>query len=272
MDKEHRDELRENDLREFFRNFGAWFNKYGTPVLLGAAIVVLAFVGARWFTTKDQRMRNNGWAQLAASAAPESMAQVATEYPALPGLGAYALLEAADLLRREAMLGVGPDADAPAAPAELTEPQRQDLQQAADYYQRVLSMPDAPLKFKLNAHLGLAVTHVSLGDPDAAREHFRQARDNAGPFQNIAVLAKNRLQALDELPLSIPLPKKPAVPEATDEPTDQTDPSPQSPQPDDAAPIDAPTDADAGGNADADAETQPDTETQPGGETQSPTP
>lgn len=222
MDSQHRHELKENDLMEFLRNFKEWFNKYGTQVLLVILIAVLAYVGVNWFTGREMRQRQAAWAEYAASATPEGLAQLGDRYSrSRPGVAAMSLLDAADLLRREAVLGIGPDAQNPTASGELTDDQRRTLEQAANYYQRVIDMPGTHLLYQLNAHMGLAATQVSLGDREAAREHYRAAMQASGPYQQIRALAQMQMSRLDQLPARVAFAVKPPdaeTPEGPDSP------------------------------------------------------
>jgi len=210
MDSEHRQELKENDLLAFFRNFNEWFNKHGTPVLLGIALVVAAFVGVRWFTGQEARMREAAWRDFAATATPEGLAQLAEEYRGMHGFAAMSLLEAGDMLRRQVVIGLGPNAEPPSTSGDLSESQQSKLNRAAGYYRRIVDNPDSPRLQKLNACLALGATELTLGKREEARRWYSRAADEAGPFQNIAAIANDELAELDRLPERIAFARRPA--------------------------------------------------------------
>jgi tetratricopeptide (TPR) repeat protein len=199
MDSEHRHELKENDLLEFFRNFKNWWAKHGTQTLLVILVCVLALTGYRYFKGKEARERDAAWADLANVSTVEGRQQVAGMYPNRPGLANLALLQAADDLRTQAFAVDELGNPAPATSPEPNEAQRKTLDDAAKLYQRVIDAPQPtePSLYKLNARMGLAAVHETLGEWDKAEAEYRNVIKEAGAYRNIALVADRQIQTMD---------------------------------------------------------------------------
>jgi len=222
MDSEHRHELKENDLLEFFRNFRQWWTKYGTQTLLVILIAVLAVTAYRYFQGKEARELNAAWSDYAAASTPESLQQVAGIHVNRPGLSNRALLDAADQLFNRA-IGVGEDGmPAPADRLEPTDEQRKTLEQAAKLYQRVIDAPQPtePSLHKLNARMGLASVREALDEWDLAAAQYRAVVKEAGMYRNIALTADRLLSSIDHRKVPIAFPPAPEAEAATEPPTE----------------------------------------------------
>jgi hypothetical protein len=215
MDPEHRHELKESDLERFARNFGPWWQKHGTRVLLVIALLLLSFVVVRYLSTRAERIRENAYTALAEASNPGAKHEVAVEYQNVPGLPARAWLEAGDMKLQEALVGP-PGAQQQGlrggqqslSPEERTE----RLERAAEFYKRVIDKSDQPL-LVINARLGLAAAHESLDRFEKARTQYEKIREEAeGRYPELAERASARLADLDRIqePIEFPEPPEPA--------------------------------------------------------------
>ena len=223
MDSEHRHELKENDLYEFFRNFKDWWAKHGTQTLLVILVCVLALTGYRYFKGKEARERDAAWADLAAVSTVEGRQQVAGMYPNRPGLANLALLQAADELRTQAFAVDELGNPAPATSTEPNEAQRKTLDDAAKLYQRVIDAPQPtePSLYKLNARMGLGAVYETLGEWDLAKAEYRNVIKEAGAYRNIAMVADRQIQTMDSR--KEPIAFKPAPPVEVPDETSEGD-------------------------------------------------
>ncbi|MFW6058662.1 MAG: tetratricopeptide repeat protein [Phycisphaeraceae bacterium] len=213
MDSEERHELKENDLAEFFRNFGEWWSQYGNYVLIVVILLAAGITGYNFYHSRVTQRHEQAWTDLAVATSPEGFAQVAEAHDD-PVVQALAQLRAADLYRRRAigryepieqpdvtldeqgtLDGLEGETEAQADPAE-------DLAQAAALYQRVLEQ-DAqrvPTVYRVNALLGLGAVLESEKNWDDAREQYDRAAELAGEaLPQLAAQARQRRELLDEL-------------------------------------------------------------------------
>jgi len=200
MDSEHRHELKENDLYAFFRNFKTWWAKHGTQTLLVILLCVLALTAYRHFRGKDFRELDAAWSEYASVSTVEGRQQIAGVYVNRPGLSNLALLDAADELAMRVFSFDEAGMPTSATTTELTQEQRETLEQAAALYQRVIDAPQPtqPSLHLLNARMGLASVHETLGEWDQAEVQYRNVIKDAGSYRNIALVAERLLSSMDE--------------------------------------------------------------------------
>lgn len=215
MDSQERHDMKQNDLQEFLVNFREWWSKYGTILMLVILVALGGFVLARWYAGREARALEAAYSELdiaRGSGNPFALQEVAVRYEDVPGVAGMARLEAADLIVRE-VLGLLPrQTDAP----PLTEEEKKDqLEQAAQLYLRVIELDQSPLQV-LNARLGLATVAETRGDFDAAREQYDRIQQQAGEtWPALAHRAEQRMGDLGRIatPIEFPAPPDPpAIP------------------------------------------------------------
>ena len=186
MDSEERHELQENDLAAFFKNFGEFWNQYGTWIVATVAAVALVFAGYNLITSQIETARQNAWLDLYGSVSYESYQLVAEEHSGKPAVVAAANLRGADLLLAQANEPTRVTRTSPTTSGLLNRDEA--LATAESMYQAAYdAAPD--VLFRLNALEGLGVVAESRYDLDAARQrytvHHRRSRrgvpELAGP-------------------------------------------------------------------------------------------
>lgn len=246
MDSQHRHELKENDLAEALTNWRDVWDKYGTPLTLAILVVVLVFAGYRLFGYYQTTTHETAWSDLAATASPEGMAEVADDHGVKP-VQLLALLQGADLYLNEAVFppeiadaaavgdredgdngdtgdeGAGSDNGADADASSLgvdAERVEQRLSRAETMYQRVLDLAEAEV-FRANALLGLASVAESRERWDEAASFYDRAKAEAeaGELPELGRIAEHRKSMLDKLKLPV------AIVEAPEEPAPDADPA-----------------------------------------------
>ena len=203
MDADHRHELKENDLAEFITNFGSWWSKHGTTLLIAVLVIAAVLVGKRFVESRNAAVQEEAWSDLALASSPESYRAVAQSH-SLQTVQALADLRGADLWLEKAVAPAPlPKEEAAADTPETTASAsitQQALDEAALAYERVANDSQAHHVFKLNAHLGLAA--VAEGREDWAQAHKQYTRviEQAGTgYEAIAAQAKARMAQLDRL-------------------------------------------------------------------------
>lgn len=206
MDSEHRHELQENDLAEFFAHFGEWWQKYGNITLIVVMAIVLAVAGWRFISFRSAQAHENAWTDLAFATSPETFRAVAQSHDN-PAVKTLAYLHGGDLLLGQAITGetpalpTSPQDDTDASPGAPAAPLDRDalLSGARTLYEQALQ--SAPhVVYRINAHLGLASVAETQSRWDDARQHYEQAIEAAGAgFATLAEQARIRLDMLSNL-------------------------------------------------------------------------
>ena len=180
----HQAELADHgEFSNFFSDVKTAWDRYGTPIVGGLAIIAIVYAGYNIFTKRAVQAQQNAWIDLYTATSPESL-EVIAQTVNRPAVRTVANLRAADLLVAEA--GTATDEDAPAI-----------LDTAKSHYTAALDEADHVV-YRLNALDGLGVVAESLGRPDEARDRYRELAKQAGtsyPFW--ATLAERRLSMLD---------------------------------------------------------------------------
>ena len=196
MDSEERHELQENDLAAFFKNFGEFWNAYGTWIVATVAAVALVFAAYNLITSQIETARQNAWLDLYGSVSYESYQLVAEEHSGKPAVVAAANLRGADLLLAQANEPTrGEDEQETSGLLSRDEA----LATAEAMYQAAYdAAPD--VLFRLNALEGLGVVAESRYDLDAARQRYTAIVEEAGgAYPSWQGRAEQRLALLDTL-------------------------------------------------------------------------
>ncbi|MDH3584221.1 MAG: hypothetical protein OER86_08400 [Phycisphaerae bacterium] len=220
MDAEHKQELKQNDLEEFLRNFRAWWNDHGTSTLLVVLIVLASFLLVRWLSGRAAAAQEAAYTELFLATTPLAKQELAERYAHVPGLAGKARLEAAQLLLQDALFGraaagpVGPGTQAP----PLTEAEKKSrLERARSLFAKVIEIngpgaAESSALQRLNARFGLAAAAESLGDFDTATQQYVRIQEEAkADWPNLQEEAKTRASEIERLqvPVVFPPPKKP---------------------------------------------------------------
>jgi tetratricopeptide (TPR) repeat protein len=202
METEERQELKQNDLREFLLNFREWWGQYGNSVLLVVAVVCLAVAGYFFYTNQQRARINEAWRDLATSTSPDALVSVA-ETHRLDAVQALAWLRGADLYLQQAI-----------TPGQGDQPRPQLLDQAATAYQRV-SGGDYNSVYRANALLGLGSVAEARQQWDQAEEHYTRAAQLAEEqaLPALAGQAHRRQQMLARLAQPVTLAETPEQPQ-----------------------------------------------------------
>lgn len=202
-----------------------WLQKYGTYILYGLLIVVVAYVGySRWMQWEEQKTDAAFREYSAARAAgnPDGLLRVAAERGSHKSVWELATLAAADQFLAAARRGMAPGAD-PSAPAEgdvLTEEETSQMYaRARDLMRDVLDRTagdQAKWILAQQARWGIATASISLGEPDQAREALQGYIDaaEARGLKAQSKVAASRIETLELLGAPVPLYATDELPEA----------------------------------------------------------
>lgn len=200
MDSEHRHELKENELAEFFRNFGQFWNKWGNSLLLVVLVVLVAVVAIQMVTGHRYREHEQTWESLEFEQSPAGLAAVA-ESVNDPHVRALAHLRAGDaLLRTEPSLGAADELGVETSTLD-TATRRRKLTEAAGHYEAVREATGVDPIYKVNALLGLAAVAEGLEQWELAGQRYDQVMAEAGEIDQPALAehAQQRAKMLDRL-------------------------------------------------------------------------
>ncbi|MEZ6191676.1 MAG: tetratricopeptide repeat protein [Phycisphaerales bacterium] len=197
MDAKERHELKDNDLAEFLQNFGDFWNKHGNSISVVILVVLVAWIGIRFYNNMQATNHENAWADLASTSSPQGYRERALEDTGFGAIQEIALLRGAEQYHQKAIEHENEDTAVP-LPGMLTF--EESLKNAEAMYQQVLDSKSDPV-FRANAAVGLANVAETRGDFDAANTYWTQAEKLASDARlgAIAAQAKIRLGMLDEL-------------------------------------------------------------------------
>jgi len=220
MDSDHRHDLKENDLEHFLANFGDWWKKYGSTLLLWVLLIALVLVGWNLWHSIRSGAHNNAWDDLAGTTSPDTYPLVAEDH-SVKGVKILANLWGADAQLRESLTATGEAASGPGSSDKLA--------QAEAMYQQVLALTDEPV-YRANAYLGLASVAESRRAFDKAATFYDQAIAAAGEtYAALKLRAEERKAILDRLAEPVVFGKTSLLPpevapEVTPEPTPEAAP------------------------------------------------
>ncbi|MEX0885430.1 MAG: hypothetical protein WD009_03225 [Phycisphaeraceae bacterium] len=200
MDSQERHDLKENDLAEFFQNFGEWWAKWGNTVLIVFVLVAGSFAAYRLVSYRSEMRHETAWGELAAATTAAQYMDVAASHEQ-PAVQVLAYLRGGDLYLAHARL----PADAPTPrsrneelppPVDVEMPAEEAAQRAEQAYGRVMELADEPT-FRVNALLGLAAVAETHQAWDEAAEHYDAAAELAGDvLPGLARTARQRRELL----------------------------------------------------------------------------
>lgn len=182
MDSQHRREVEENELLEFWHAFQGWWKDNGTQTLLLIAVAALTFTGVRWYQTKDINELNTAYLELEQASSPESTINVAENYSHRPKLVSLALLKAGDMYLNNSTIGMGATAD--------NDTRKAEVQNAIKQYEQVIELNVSPLVV-LNARDGLAKAYETLAYLSGYDQAlFAKAKEQYAKMQELAASSK----------------------------------------------------------------------------------
>lgn len=213
MDKQHKEELQQNDLKEFLTHFDRFVSKHGKSLVVFILLIAAVIFVSRWYRTKDLVAQESAWADIAAATTPASLEIAAQTHADLPGAASFALLSAADQLYFETVVGTAGDVPDATNPRLSPEKLKKLSDRVVPLYQQVIDAPQAheTSLYRLNARLGLAATLTTLGEFDEAGEQYDLVIEEAGSFKVLATHAEFKKKNLKELtdPIVFQAPKAP---------------------------------------------------------------
>ena len=229
MDAKERHELKDNDLAEFLQNFGEFWNKHGNSISVVILVVLVAWIGLRFYNNMQATSHENAWADLASTSTPSGYRERAREDTGFGAIQEIALLRGAEQYHQQAI--DHKNDDGVALPGMMTFDE--SIKNAEAMYQQVLGSKSDPV-FLANAAVGLANVAETKGDFDAANKYWTRAEKlaNDAHLSAIAAQAKVRMGMLDELKQPIVFGTS-AEPEPA--PDDTASEAPDSPATDSAA-------------------------------------
>jgi len=183
-----------------------WLKTSGVNYLLFVLVVVIIFRGYLWWGDRQDRIRDEAWADLEGTDSPAALEALADRAKGIDSVSEIALLRAARLyemdILRDQTLDLASDATAMRDPnatddstdagkptPHMTEAERsQTLDRMERLYQRVLEMtrqPDSGTHWKelqhIHAMFGMAAVAEMRGDWDKAQEWFTRIESQASP-------------------------------------------------------------------------------------------
>jgi hypothetical protein len=201
MDSKHRQDLEENDLFAFLANFKAWWNRYGTVLLAGILMVVLAFILVRYFQGRSVRQHEEAWSGVNGMATTPDAFVALAKGSSDPNFQARAYLAAGDKYIQKA---AEPVASALGDPSRKSE-QDEALKSAKEIYEQVAGISGASPVFKLNAQLGLGAVAEGQRNWAAAQDQYRQITNapEAQAYPMIVARAEARRKMLDRVAVPV---------------------------------------------------------------------
>lgn len=156
MKSEERHRLHEHDLQKLTAHAGEYWDRYGNYVLVGLLAAALIAAATIFLLRRQEASATLGWGEFRAAATAEHFANVADDHPGT-AVGAWARLQEAEshLFSGSRLLF----SDRPAA--------RDDLTQARNAFDEVLSNQSAPPQVRERALYGLARTLEALAGVQA---------------------------------------------------------------------------------------------------------
>lgn len=219
MDSDHRHELKENDLEDFFHNFRQFWDKWGNTLLMAVLAVLVGVLVTRFVNQWRQQRHDQAWEALITETSPLGLEEVAkqTNDPTVSILASLQAGEAALRNKPADVVSLG----------TLSETRKAELTSAQGDFQKVIDNPDADELYKLNAMLGLAAVMEELGQPDEATKLYQQVieRGKAAHQPSIAAEAEGRMAMVPRLGEPMRFGPEPV----TTQPTSSAIPSPEAP-------------------------------------------
>ncbi len=196
MDAKERHELKDNDLAEFLEHFGEFWGKHGNTIMVAVTIVLVVWVGKRYYSNTQAQSHENAWADLASTTTPQGYRERAIENPGIAAVPHLALLRGAEAYHEQAIQLEQETGEEDTGVMSAKE----SLEASESMYAQVLES-DADPTFMANAAVGLANVAETRNDFTAAAEHWAKAKQIAqdARLSTIATHAQVRIDMLDEL-------------------------------------------------------------------------
>ncbi len=254
MDAETRHHLKTNELAEALSKVRSVSDEKLLPWLIGIVVILLAFLGVRWWNGAQEAKQVNEWSELnrvnVAGAGPqalEPLEQLANE-GLTPGV------------RHAAMLKIGQESLRLALTREIDRAQL--LKSAENALDRLLKEKNVAPTIAASAKFVLATVYESQARPDEAETLYNELKTDA-PGTPFAIMAESRLGTMEQARVTVeflpgsPLPDLPIIESAPDGSGPRIEATPIVP---------APTPEPAAETPDPAAETPPAEEPAPSGE------
>lgn len=228
MDRDRLKDIHQSDLSESRVNedFVVWLKTKGPFWLLFCLVLIFAFLfWTRYQEGKAVHVRD-AWVELGNARIPESLIEVAQQYPDVGAVSDLARLRAAQayLASVNAMRNFD---HTPDNPKILTEKQRTDyLADAKSLFRAIIDQPSTGLDrtlITINAMAGLASIAEIEQDPKKARDLFTEAAQLAQPsYPLLAQRLTVRAEAEVPSELALPEPQEASASPADEETTPLT--------------------------------------------------
>lgn len=202
----------------------AWLEKWGTYILMGILVVVLAYVGWSRYQQYEAAQLDEAFAQYTAARGqqgadgvlngrPDSLLKVAADFSGRKSVAMLAKLDAAEIYLGSVRRGLLPGTDLTAVkPEDAITPEKSAelVKSAEDLFTQVVSATASRGDLgviNLRARLGLAVAAASRGDAETAKRLFGEAEQAATKlgFLEFAAEAKRRGEMIVTLSAPAPL-------------------------------------------------------------------
>lgn len=213
MKAEERHELQQNDLAGWMYHVPMFLRQYGSYLLFGVALLILAYQLYGWHQAKQEAKRQEAWSTLIDASGnfgmlppdPNRLRTAIQEYNIHP-LQALAYKSIGDFYLQTLTIGQSPLPKITVTPAEAE-------QEAYEAYNKVISSYGDELLPAGQAHLGLGKLYETKQQWDKAREQYQILTDKKGPFaaMPLATEAQRRLEKLDEWRKPVVLANTPAA-------------------------------------------------------------
>lgn len=224
--------LEESRINEEFRDF---LVKWGPRLLIGVALIALAFSGVRWFEQKAEQRTDEAFTQLALatstqSTSPDTLLSLADQYDDVGAVAHVARMTAGEAylaaVRRGVVIGAQADMAGQYPAEELLDGDLRTsyLTQARQAFQKVVDAKAAEVHL-VRAHMGLAAVAEAMGELEQARTHYERAAavDREAGYGAMALVAEARLNSLDVLADRVTLPATASLPRPEAVPAEERD-------------------------------------------------
>lgn len=214
MEQKPIEQNEQNDLQAFAGGFSAWWERWGTYVLVVILVVVGGIAAKRWYDHFRTEAHEKRWGELSRETSAPALKGVAVDNAGTV-VEAFAYLRAGDAAMTQATF---PQAEISATTMPATAPSidpKKALEDAEISYKKAISSSACPKIVRLNAELGLAAIAEARGNWDEAAKAYKSLIDTAGDeHAPIRLQAQSRLdyiaRAKAPLVLAAPPPPKPA--------------------------------------------------------------
>lgn len=208
----------QSDLQAARAGFGAWWERWGTYVLVVILVIVGGFAAKRWYTHFKTEAHERRWGDLGRETSPKGLQSLADENRGDP-VAAYAYLRAGDLLLNQATFPKAndflPTTTAPAS-APASDPAKA-LSDAEAMYKQALAASPCPKLVAMNSKLGLGTIAEARGNYDAAATEFKVIVAAAASDAELEPIGKQAQARLDYLSrLRVPIVVAPPLPPTSD--------------------------------------------------------